>query len=93
MLARLSALRAALKKSSGVGGGSGLGHAVRDAFETGGRTRRGYAMRERRLAPGAMAEDALGESLVLFVSLHASGAAGVALAECGRLYAVMTSTP
>ena len=59
VLTRVNALRAALKKA-GSGGATGLGHAVRDAWEGGGRTTRGYAMRERRLAPGAMAEDALG---------------------------------
>lgn len=58
VLARVNALRAALKKSAAAGWGAGL--AVQDFSERAGRATRGYSMRERRLAPGAMAEDALG---------------------------------
>ena len=57
VLMRMNALRAALRKSSG--GTAGLGHAMQEAFESRARSTRGYSMRERMLAPGAMAEDAL----------------------------------
>lgn len=62
---RVTALKAALKKSSGQAAAAQL----HDALESRGRSKRGYAMRERRLAPGAMAEDALGEIFLLLLLL------------------------